>query len=101
MPTTDGWVERQINLLNKHHLHMRPAQRIVETATQFASDVRAVKDELDMDAKSILDMIEFANYMVSTTDQADSVFTFRAQGDDAEAALTALDTLVKDHFGLD
>ena len=98
---SDGWVEKTINLKNKHGLHMRPAQKIVETASGFKCDVRAVKDHLDLSAKSILDMIEFAAYMVNAAAEDDNAFIFRAQGADASKAIAALDKLVNDHFGLE
>jgi len=80
---------------------MRPAQRIVEVAGKFHSDVRAVKDGMDCNAKSILDMIEFAAHMVRSTADDDNTFIFRASGDDAQAALEALGALVNDKFGLE
>lgn len=98
---SDTWLERRVNLKNKHGLHMRPAQKIVETATHFKADVHAVKDHLDMNAKSILDMIEFAAHMVNAAAEDDNEFFFRAKGEDAEAALAALDKLIDDKFGLE
>ena len=65
---TQDWLEKEINLTDKHSLHLRPAQRIVEIASKFKSDVRACKDTVDLNAKSILDMIEFAAYMARNTD---------------------------------
>lgn len=97
----NGWLVRRISLQNKHGLHMRPAQRIVETASRYESDIRAIKDQLDMNAKSIVDMIEFAAYMVNKAAEDDNEFHFRAQGRDADEALNALDVLVNEHFGLD
>jgi phosphocarrier protein HPr len=99
--STNDWVERRISLRNKHHLHMRPAQKIVETASRFQSEIRAVKDHLDLSAKSILDMIEFAAHMVNRASQDDNDFVFRARGPDAQQALEALDRLVEERFGLD
>ena len=96
-----AWIERHINLKNKHNLHMRPAQRIVEVASRFHADVRAVKDHMDCNAKSILDMIEFAAHMVRATAEDDHSFVFRAQGIDAQQALDALSELVEDRFGLE
>jgi phosphotransferase system HPr (HPr) family protein len=97
----NAWLAHRVSLRNKHGLHMRPAQRIVETASSYHSDVRAIKDHLDMNAKSIVDMIEFAAYMVNKAVDDDNEFYFRAQGTDAEKALVALDVLVDKHFGLD
>ena len=98
---TSSWMEKTIDLKNKHGLHMRPAQRIVEVASRFRSDVRAVKDEMDCNAKSILDMIEFAAHMVRSTAHDDNQFVFRASGEDAQDALEALSTLVNEKFGLE
>src|ERR1051326_760912 len=98
---TSAWLEKTIDLKNKHGLHMRPAQRIVEVAGKFRSDVRAVKNGMDCNAKSILDMIEFAAHMVRSTADDDNTFLFRASGDDAQAALEALGALVNDKFGLE
>ncbi|MCK6473707.1 MAG: HPr family phosphocarrier protein [Planctomycetes bacterium] len=95
------WLERRISLKNKHGLHMRPAQKIVETASQFECEVHACKDALDMNSKSILDMIEFAAYMVNAAAADDNEFTFRARGPGAEQALEALFKLVDDRFGLE
>lgn len=97
----NGWIVRRINLRNKHGLHMRPAQRIVETASRYQSEVHAIKDHLDMNAKSIVDMIEFAAYMVNKAAEDDNEFHFRALGADAQEALSALDLLVNEHFGFE
>lgn len=96
-----AWLEQPINLKNKHGLHMRPAQKIVETADRYQSDIRAVKDELNMSAKSILDMIEFAEYMVNSAEAEDDEFVFKAKGPDARQALDELNQLVEDRFGLE
>jgi phosphocarrier protein HPr len=98
---TGAWLEKNIDLKDKHSLHMRPAQRIVETATKFRSDIRAVKNGLDCNAKSILDMIDFAYHMVRATEKDDHTFTLRASGEDAQQALDALSELINERFGLD
>ena len=97
----NAWCTHRVDLKNKHGLHMRPAQRIVETASSYQSDIRVTKDHLDMNAKSIVDMIEFTAYMVNRTANDDSEFFFRAHGADADKALSALEKLINDHFGLD
>lgn len=98
---TGTWLEKNINLTHKHGLHMRPAQRIVSVASKFKCDVRACKNHMDFNAKSILDMIEFAAYMVGETADDDNTFIFRASGEDAEQCLQALNILVDDSFGLE
>jgi len=97
----DGWLACRVNLHNKHGLHLRPAQRIVETASSFQADIRAIKDHLDMNAKSIVDMIEFSAYMVNRVAEDDTEFCFEAVGADAEGALSTLSRLIDNHFGLE
>ncbi len=98
---TVAWLEKNIDLKNKHGLHMRPAQRIVEVAKRYNADIRAIKGDCDANAKSILDMIEFAAHMVRSTSENDHSFTFRASGNDAQDALLALGELIDEKFGLE
>ena len=93
------WLERNIDLKDKHILHMRPAQRIVETAGKFKSDIRVVKDHLDVNAKNFFDVIEFAAHMRLTA--KDNLFKLKAAGLDAEQALEALAVLCDNRFGLE
>lgn len=95
------WLTRQIDLPERDGLHMRAAQRIVQTACRYESEVRATKDTVDVNAKSLVDMIEFAAYVVSKASEKDNGFHFRAQGTDAADALNALDVLVNKPCGLD
>lgn len=96
----NGWREQRVVLRNKNGLHMRPAQQIVETAERFQAEVAACKNDFRADAKSILEMIEFASHMVNQAAEDDHEFVFRARGTDAEEALKALRGLVEEHFGL-
>ena len=81
---------------------MRPVQRIVDISTRYQSEVRVVKDEVDINAKNILDMIEFPNYMLGKAKERDDYsFTFRARGPDAEAVLKDLAALVDRHFDME
>ncbi len=97
----EEWLAQPISLKNKHGLHMRPAQKIVELAGEFDSEIMAIKDDREFSAKSILDMIEFAEYMVNSTGVNDDNFLFRARGSDARQALDSLNQLIEDRFGLD
>jgi phosphotransferase system HPr (HPr) family protein len=100
-PHADGWLVRQINLHSKDRLHLRPAQRIVEAASQYHCEIRVTKDHMDINAKSIVDMIEFTAYMVNRASDDDLGFEFLAHGSDATEALNALDALVNENFWLD
>lgn len=95
------WQARTVSLRNKHNLHLRPVQRIVETASRFQAEVRVRKDDLDCSAKSLPEMIELAAYMVNRARADDYEFSFHARGVDAAEALEALAQLIEQRFGLE
>lgn len=75
--------EVQIALPAKIALHARPAGQFVKTASQFQAQVRISVDGKAVDAKSILAVLALGA-------QGGTVLTLSAEGDDAQAALTAL-----------
>jgi len=84
--------ERTVEIVNKNGLHARPAAEIVKLAAKFKSDITIVKDDLDVNGKSIMGVMMLAA-------EAGSTILFRAEGPDADAALDALATLVSNKFG--
>jgi phosphocarrier protein len=84
--------ERTVQIVNKNGLHARPAAEIVKLAAKFRSEITVVKDDLDVNGKSIMGVMMLAA-------ENGSSITFRAEGDDAEQALDALATLVRNKFG--
>lgn len=84
--------ERTVQIVNKNGLHARPAAEIVKLAAKFQSDITIVKDDLDVNGKSIMGVMMLAA-------EHGSSITFRAEGPDAEQALDALATLVANKFG--
>jgi phosphocarrier protein HPr len=84
--------ERTVQIVNKNGLHARPAAEIVKLAAKFRSEITVVKDDLDVNGKSIMGVMMLAA-------EHGSNITFRAEGDDAEQALDALATLVGNKFG--
>jgi phosphocarrier protein len=84
--------ERTVQIVNKNGLHARPAAEIVKLAAKFKSEITVVKDDLDVNGKSIMGVMMLAA-------EHGSEITFRAEGDDAEQALDALATLVSNKFG--
>ena len=85
-------VERAVRIANKNGLHARPAAEIVKTAAKFKSDVTIVRDDLEVNGKSIMGVMMLAAEFGSTV-------TLRAAGDDAEAAVDALATCIANKFG--
>jgi phosphocarrier protein HPr len=84
--------ERQVQIVNKNGLHARPAAEIVKLAAKFQAEITIVKDDLDVNGKSIMGVMMLAAEHGST-------IVFRAEGPDADAALDALTTLVSNKFG--
>jgi phosphocarrier protein HPr len=85
-------VERSVQIVNKHGLHARPAAEVVKVASRFASEITIVRDDLEVNGKSIMGVMMLAAEFGAT-------ITLRADGTDAEAALEALAALVAARFG--
>lgn len=85
-------VERTVTVVNKNGVHARPAAEIVKTAGRYASDVTIVRDDLEVNGKSIMGVM-----MLAAECGAD--ITLRADGPDAEEAVDAIATLVESKFG--
>ena len=81
--------------LTVHHkvgLHARPAALFVQTAKRFNCDVKVTHGEREANAKSILGVLTLGA-------NQGAVITIRAEGDDAEQSLAALEALVESNFG--
>jgi phosphocarrier protein HPr len=86
--------ERSVVIANRYGLHARPAAEFVKLATQFRSSITVRKDDLEVNGKSIMGMMMLAA-------EYGSEIAIRADGDDADAALAALEQLVTSRFGED
>lgn len=81
-------------IVNRLGLHARPAAEFVKTAGRFAASVMVRKDALEVNGKSIMGMMMLAA-------ECGSSLAIRTEGEDAEAALEALQALVAAGFGED
>jgi phosphocarrier protein len=84
--------ERTVKIVNKLGIHARPAAEIVKTASKFGSSITIVRDDLEVNGKSIMGVMMLAAEQGSTID-------IKAEGADAEAALDALSAVIADGFG--
>jgi phosphocarrier protein HPr len=84
--------EREAKIVNKLGIHARPAAEIVKTAGKFKSNITIVRDDLEVNAKSIMGVMMLAA-------EHGAVITLRAVGDDADAALDALCAVIANKFG--
>ena len=83
---------REFAIVNKLGLHARAASKFVTVASQYNADIRVAKDGREVSGKSIMGVMMLAAARGSRIEVT-------AEGDDAEAALDALDELVRDRFG--
>ncbi|HTD61064.1 MAG TPA: HPr family phosphocarrier protein [Gemmatimonadaceae bacterium] len=84
--------ERSVKIVNKNGLHARPAAEIVKTASKFTSDIIIVRDELEVNGKSIMGVMMLAA-------ECGAEVTLRATGPDESAAVDAIATLISSKFG--
>ncbi len=84
--------ERSVTIVNKLGIHARPAAEIVKLASRFRSDITLVRDDLEVNGKSIMGVIMLAAERGAT-------IVLRAEGEDSDAALDALTALVAERFG--
>ena len=85
-------VERSVTIANRNGLHARPAAEIVKTAAKFQADITLIRDDLEVNGKSIMGVMMLAAEYGST-------LVLRANGTDADAAVRALATLIESKFG--
>ncbi len=53
-------IERSVVLAGKHGLHARPAADLVRLTGRFRSDIKLTKDDITVDAKSIMGVLMLA-----------------------------------------
>jgi phosphocarrier protein HPr len=84
--------ERTVQIANKAGLHARPAAEIVKLAARYKAEITVVRDELEVNGKSIMGVMMLAAECGATV-------RLKAEGPDADAALDALATLIEGKFG--
>jgi len=84
--------ERTVQIVNKAGLHARPAAEIVKLAARYASDITVVREDLEVNGKSIMGVMMLAA-------ECGSTLQLKAEGPDAAEALDALEKLIESKFG--
>ena len=84
-------VRREVEITNELGLHFRPAQKFVQLASQFKSEIRVHYNGKESNAKSFLDLTLLAAECGTRLDLV-------ASGPDAEEAVEALVRLVVSRF---
>jgi phosphocarrier protein len=84
--------ERSVKIANRNGIHARPAAEIVKVAAKFKSEVVLIRDDLEVNGKSIMGVMMLAAEFGSTLD-------IRAAGEDADAAVDAIASCIANKFG--
>ncbi|HRJ49326.1 MAG: HPr family phosphocarrier protein [Phycisphaeraceae bacterium] len=83
--------EIKVTIVNRLGLHARPAMSFVDTANLYTSEVRVMRDDTEVDGKSIMQMM-----MLAAGQGTELVIV--TEGPDAQAAAAALKALVDGGF---
>ena len=81
-----------VKVVNTLGLHARPAAKIVDSAARYASDIKLIYDEKEVDAKSIMSVLLLAA-------PCGAELSLKINGDDEAAALQAMTELFANGFG--
>ena len=82
-----SWVEEKVVVEAADGLHARPARMVWEEARRYGAEVRIHKGSLDLDAKSIFDIMR-----LNATKGTELII--RARGEDAKKAVQVLVRLI-------
>ena len=84
--------EMTLTIKNKLGLHARPAAALVQTAGRFKAKIRIIKDDQEVDGKSIMGIMTLAaGYGVT--------LGFIIDGEDEVPAAAAVRELIERRFG--
>ncbi len=84
-------IREKVKITNKHGLHARPAAKFVQIAGKFKSDIKVLKDGLEVNGKSIMGVMMLAA-------EPGSEIILEINGEDEEEAFEALLNLIKSNF---
>jgi len=84
--------EARVTVRNRSGLHARPAAVFHDLANTFRAEVRVLKDGMQADGKSLIEILSLGA-------ERGAEVMIRAEGEDAEAAVQALASLIQNGFG--
>jgi phosphocarrier protein len=86
--------KEEFTIINKLGLHARASALFVKTASQFSSEVKVSRDEIEVNGKSIMGIMMLAA-------AKGTIIQVTVDGEDEERAMTVLGELIRDGFGED
>jgi len=82
---------RTVTIRNRLGLHARPAALFVQVSSRYSCEVWVERDKLRVNGKSIMGIMMLAA-------EQGAELRIEAEGDDAQACLAALTTLIESGF---
>ncbi|MEM1181548.1 MAG: HPr family phosphocarrier protein [Acidobacteriota bacterium] len=87
-------LEKDLTIVNRLGLHARAAAKLVHTAARFSSDITVCREGDEVDAKSILGLLQLGAAQGTE-------IRVRCEGGDEEEALSSVIDLIESRFGED
>lgn len=84
-------INEVLKIINKHGLHARPAAQFVKIAGKFKSEIKVIKDGLEVNGKSIMGIMMLAA-------EPGSEIRLSIEGEDEQEAFNALNELISQKF---
>ncbi len=85
---------RNFTIINRLGLHARAAAQLVQTAAKFDSDINLIKDDIEVNGKSIMGIL-----LLAAPQGTDIEVTI--DGEDEQQAMDVIAELIEDGFGED
>ena len=85
-------ITADIRITNKLGLHARPSAKLVNTASQYESEIMLKRDNIEVNGKSIMGVMMLAAEMGAT-------ITIKVDGPDEKEALEAIIDVFNSKFG--
>ena len=91
---TKTMLEQEFSIVNKLGLHARASALLVKTAIRFSSDIKIIREDVEVNGKSIMGIMMLAA-------AKGSIIRLKVRGDDEAEAMSTLGELIKNGFGED
>ena len=87
-------ISRQVTIVNELGLHARAAAKLVQLASRFPVEIKLVREDMTVNAKSIMGVL-----MLAAAKGTDLVITAAGDAVAAQSAIDALANLIQERFG--
>ena len=86
-------VTREVTLVNKYGMHVRPAGALAKVCQKYESEITVANAGNAVSGKSVLGLMTLEA-------SVGTVLKVTAEGGDADLAVAEIEELVKNHFGI-